>query len=83
METLELRLRCHEVKEPHNLSGNVQRLCKEKKFELESLELRNEVYIIRLRRPRRSRASTFFHGLFRHVLRTTRGISRTVACRSK
>ncbi|KAI0903660.1 hypothetical protein F4823DRAFT_617657 [Ustulina deusta] len=54
METIERQMPCDSVKSPEKLSENLERFCKDKGFEIESLELRNDMYIIRLRRPKQN-----------------------------
>lgn len=50
-EIIERQLHSNSVKSPQDLLITLKAFCKAKDFEMESLEMRNDVYIIRLKRP--------------------------------
>lgn len=51
MRIIERQMPCSSVKCPHALYASLRRLCDRKGYEIESLELRNDTYFIRLRVP--------------------------------
>lgn len=48
---IERHLQSNSVKSPQDLLITLRGFCKAKNFEMESLEMRNDTYIIRLKRP--------------------------------
>ncbi|KAI1158018.1 hypothetical protein F5B18DRAFT_122755 [Nemania serpens] len=52
MEVFERQLPANRVESPATLSASVRLFCQNNGYEIESLELRSDVYYIRLRRPR-------------------------------
>lgn len=50
-DIIERHLHSNSVKSPQDLLITLRAFCKAKDFEMESLEMRNDIYIIRLKRP--------------------------------
>lgn len=50
-DIIERHLHSNSVKSPQDLLITLKTFCKAKNFEMESLEMRNDMYIIRLKRP--------------------------------
>lgn len=50
-DIIERHLHSNSVKSPQDLLITLSVFCKAKEFEMESLEMRNDVYIIRLKKP--------------------------------
>lgn len=57
MEVFERQLPANRVESPATLSASVRLFCQNNGYEIESLELRSDVYYIRLRRPRQDAVS--------------------------
>ncbi|GAW27398.1 hypothetical protein SAMD00023353_12500140 [Rosellinia necatrix] len=52
MDIIERQIPLRSVPCPRRLSRNVHRLCREKSLEIEAFEVHDDIYIIRLRRPK-------------------------------
>lgn len=55
MDIIERQMPSSSVNCPHELSRSLQKFCRAKGFEIESLEMQSDTYIIRLRRPKHTR----------------------------
>lgn len=51
METVERCVQSDDIKNPEDLVKNLRIFCRKNNFEMESLEMRNDVYVISVRRP--------------------------------